>query len=152
VEEIIMRYIERLIALTALIIVVTASSSIVFAQSDRQTLVNIPFNFTVGEKAMSAGNYVIRRNRNDSDAVWVIQNKETGEKAMLLTRSVQANETQEDAKFVFRKYDDLYVLGQFWVAGTNTGREINVTSQERALAKSLATAPQVHVLIDRGGR
>lgn len=147
-----MRYIERLIALTALIIVVTASSSIVFAQSDRQTLVNIPFNFTVGDKAMSAGNYVIRRNRKDSDAVWVIQNKETGEKAMLLTRSVQANETQEDAKFVFRKYDDLYVLGQFWVAGTNTGREINVTSQERALAKSLAVAPQVHVLIDRGGR
>ena len=147
-----MRYIERLIALTALIIAVTASSSIVFAQSDRQTLVNIPFNFTVGEKALSAGNYVIRRNRKDSDTVWVIQNQQTGEKAMFLTRSVQANETQDDAKFVFRKYDDLYVLGQFWVAGTNTGREINVSSQERALAKALAVAPQVHVLIDRGGR
>ncbi len=147
-----MKHIERAIALIALVIVVTLSSSIAFAQSDRQTLVNIPFNFTVGDKALPAGEYLIRRNRKDTDAVWVIQNKESGEKAMLLTRPVQANETQDDAKFVFRKYEDLYVLAEFWVAGTNTGREINVTSQERALAKALAVAPQVHVLIDRGGR
>ena len=147
-----MKHIERAIALTALIIVVTLSSSVVFAQTDRQTLVNIPFNFTVGEQALPAGKYVIRRNRKDTDAVWVIQNKESGQTAMLLTRPVQANETQEDAKFVFRKYDDLFFLSEFWVAGTNTGREINVTSQERALSKALAVAPQVHVLIDRGGR
>ena len=60
-----MKHIERAIALTALVIVVTLSSSIVFAQSDRQTVVSIPFNFTVGEKALPAGKYVIRRNRKD---------------------------------------------------------------------------------------
>ena len=147
-----MKHIERPIALTALVIVVTLSSSMVFAQSDRQTVVSIPFNFTVGEKALPAGKYVIRRNRKDSDAVWIIQNKESGETAILLTRPVQANESQDNAKFVFRKYDDLYFMSAFWVAGNNTGREINVTSQERALAKALAVAPQVHVLIDRGGR
>ena len=101
---------------------------------------------------LPAGKYVIRRNRKDSDAVWVIQNQESGKSVILLTRPVQANESQDNAKFVFRKYDDLYFMSAFWVAGNNTGREINVTSQERALAKSLAVAPQVHVLIDRGGR
>jgi len=30
--------------------------------------------------------------------------------------------------------------------------EIQVTDRERALAKALAVAPQVHVLIDRSGR
>ena len=147
-----MKHIERAIALTALVIVVTLSSSIVFAQADPQTVVNIPFNFTVGEKAMPAGKYLIRRNRKDSDTVWVVQNKETGKSVILLTRPVQASESQDKAKLVFRKYDDLYFMSEFWVAGTNTGREINVTSQERALAKALAVAPQVHVLIDRGGR
>jgi hypothetical protein len=147
-----MKHIERAIALTALIIVVTLSSSIVFAQADPQTVVNIPFNFTVGEKAMPAGKYLIRRNRKDSDTVWVVQNKETGKSVILLTRPVQASDTQDKAKLVFRKYDDLYFMSEFWVAGTSTGREINVTSQERALAKALAVAPQVHVLIDRGGR
>jgi hypothetical protein len=145
-----MKHIRRAIALTGLVLLVTASS--VFAQTDRQTLVNIPFNFTVGEKALPAGKYLIRRNRKDSDVVWVIQNKESGEAALLLTRSKRATETQENAKFVFRKYDDLYFLSEFWAAGTNTGREIQTTDRERALAKALAVAPQVHVLIDRGGR
>jgi hypothetical protein len=145
-----MKLIERVIALAALILLVTVSSA--YAQTDRQTLVDIPFNFTVGQKAMTAGKYLIRRTRKDSDTVWVIQNKESGEAALLLTRSVHAAETQENAKFVFRKYDDLYFLSEFWAAGTNTGREIQVTDRERALAKALAVAPQVHVLIDRGGR
>jgi len=145
-----MKHIKRAIALTGLVLLVTVSS--VFAQSDRQTVVNIPFNFTVGEKALPAGKYLVRRNRTDSDIVWVIQNKRTGEAAMLMTRPVVANETQGDAKFVFNKYDDLYFLSEFWAAGTNTGRGIQISKRERALAKTVAVAPTVEVLIDRGGR
>jgi hypothetical protein len=143
-----MKHIQRAIALTGLVLMLAVSSA--FAQTDRQTVVNIPFNFTVGEKAMSAGTYLIRRNRKDSDTVWVIENKQSGERAMLLTRPKQSIDTQENAKFVFRKYDDLYFLSEFWAAGTNTGRELQISSEERALAKALAVAPQVHVLIDRG--
>ena len=144
-----MKPIERVIAFATLILLVTVSSS-VFAQTDRQTVVNIPFHFTVSDKAMPAGEYLIRRNRKDTDTVWVIQHKKTGKAVMMLTQSVRANETQEDAKFVFRKYDDLYILSQFWAAGTNTGRQIQVTDRERELSKALAKAPEVHVLIDRG--
>ena len=147
-----MKTIERVIAFATLILIVTVSSSVVFAQTDRQTVVNIPFHFTVSDRAMPAGEYVIRRNRKDADTVWVIQHKKTGKAVMMLTQSVQANETQEDAKFVFRKYDDLYILSQFWAAGTNTGREIQVTDRERELSKALAKAPQVHVLIARSER
>lgn len=146
-----MKPIERVIAFATLILIVTVSSS-VFAQTDRQTVVNIPFHFTVSDKAMPAGEYLVRRNRKDTDTVWVIQHQKTGKAVMMLTRPVQANETQEDAKFVFRKYDDLYILSEFWAAGTNTGREIQVTDRERELKKSLAKAPQVHVLIAREGR
>ena len=145
-----MKHIKRAIALTGLVLLVSASS--VFAQADRQTVVNIPFNFTVGEKAFTAGKYLVRRNRTDSETIWVIQNRKTNEAAMLMTRPVQGNETQSKAMFVFRKYDDLYFLSEFWTAGTNRGREIEVSNRERALAKALAVAPTVHVLIDRGGR
>ncbi len=146
-----MKPIERVIALAALVLFVTVSSS-VFAQTDHQMVINIPFNFTVGDKAMNAGTYEVRPNRKDSDLAWVIQNKETGKAAIILTRPVHANDTQENAKLVFRRYDDLYILSEFWGAGTNTGREIQVTDRERALTKALAVNPTVHVLIDRGGR
>ena len=145
-----MKHVQRAIALTGLVLLVMVSSA--FAQTDRQTVVNIPFNFTVGEKALPAGKYLVRRNRTDSDIIWVIQNKRTNEVALLLTRPVFASETQGNAKFVFRKYDDLYFLSEFWAAGTNSGRGIQVSNRERALAKSLAVAPTVQVLIDRGGR
>ena len=145
-----MKLIERAIALAALLLLVTISSSVAFAQSNRQTVVDIPFNFSVGEKAFAAGKYVIRRNRKDSDTVWVIQQKDTNESAVLMTRPVQSAETQADAKFVFHKYDDLYILSAFWTAGENTGRQIQVTNRERALAKALAVNQTVYVLIDRG--
>lgn len=146
-----MKPIERVIALAALVLFVTVSSS-VFAQTDHQMVIDIPFNFTVGDKAMIAGKYVVRPNRKDSDLAWVIQNKESGKAAIILTRPVQATENQENAKFVFRKYDDLYILSEFWGSGTTTGREIQVTNRERQLTKALAVNPTVHVLIDRGGR
>jgi hypothetical protein len=146
-----MKHFERIIALTALVITVMVSSTVAFAQ-ERQTLVNIPFNFTVGDKALPAGEYLIRRNRKDADTVWAIQHKDSGKTVLFLTRQVHSADTQGAAKFVFTKYDDLYFLSEFWTAGTNTGREIQVTDRERALQKALAVAPTVHVLIDRGGK
>ncbi len=143
-----MKHIQRAIALSGLFLLLTVSS--VLGQSDRQTVVSIPFNFTVGEKALTAGKYVIQRNRRDSDTVWVIKHKDNGASAVLLTRPVRTNETQEETKLVFRRYDDLYFLSEFWSAGTNTGREIQVSNRERALEKALAAKRQEYVLTDRG--
>ena len=145
-----MKHIQRAIALSGLLVLLTFSSAL--GQSDRQTIINIPFNFSVGEKAFPAGKYVIERNRRDSDTVWVIRHKDNVGKAVLLTRPVRANETQEDTKLVFRRYDDLYFLSEFWTAGDQTGREIQISNQERALEKALAERRTEHILIDRGGR
>ena len=145
-----MKHIQRAIALSGLLVLLTFSSAL--GQSDRQTIINIPFNFTVGEKAFPAGKYVIERNRRDSDTVWVIRHKDNVGKAVLLTRPVRANETQEDTKLVFRRYDDLYFLSEFWTAGDQTGREIQISNRERALEKALAERRTEHILIDRGGK
>jgi hypothetical protein len=142
-----MKHIQRVIALSGLLVLLTFSSAL--GQSDRQTIINIPFNFTVGEKAFPAGTYVIERNRKDSDSVWVLRHKDVG-KAFLLTRPVSADETQEDTKVVFRRYDDLYFLSEFWIAGDQTGREIQISNRERALDKALAERRQDYVLIERG--
>ena len=145
-----MKHIQRAIALSGLLVLLTFSSAL--GQSDRQTIINIPFNFSVGEKAFPAGKYVIERNRRDSDTVWVIRHKDNVGKAVLLTRPVRANETQDDTKLVFRRYDDLYFLSEFWTAGDQTGREIQISNRERALEKALAEKRTEHILIDRGGR
>ena len=139
---------KKAFALSGLLVLLTFASAL--GQSDRQTIIHIPFNFSVGEKAFPAGKYVIERNRKDSDTVWVIRRKDNVGKAMLLTRPVRANETQQETRLVFRQYGDLYFLAEFWTAGDQTGREIQVSDREKALDKALAEKRQDHVLIDRG--
>ena len=143
-----MKYIQRAIAFSGLLVLLTFSSA--FGQSDRQTIIHIPFNFTVGDKAFPAGKYVIERNRKDSDTVWVIRHKDNAGKAMLLTRPVRANDVVEHTRLVFNRYDDLYFLSEFWTVGTQTGHEIPVSKRERTLEKTLAERRQQQIVIDRG--
>ena len=143
-----MKHMKKAFALSGLLVLLTFASAL--GQSDRQTIIHIPFNFSVGEKAFPAGKYVIERNRKSSDTVWVIKRKDNVGKAMLLTRPVRANETQQETRLVFRQYGDLYFLAEFWTAGDQTGREIQVSDREKALDKALAEKRRDHVLIDRG--
>ena len=143
-----MKFIQRGIALSGLLLILTVSS--VLGQSSRQTVtVNIPFNFTVGEKTLPAGEYVLQRNKRDSDTVWVIKN-DHGAVAVFLTRPVRNNDTQQETSVVFHRYENTYFLSEFWTAGSNTGREINVSDRERGLDKSIAAKRQDHILIGQG--
>ena len=142
-----MKYIQRAIALSGLLVLLSFSSA--FGQSDRQTIIHIPFNFSVGEKAFPGGDYVIERNRNNSDTVWVIRHKDNIGSAILLTRPVRANDVVEKTRLVFNRYDDSYFLAEFWTVGSQTGHQIPTSKQERALEKAVAMQ-QVNVLVDRG--
>ena len=143
-----MKFMQRAFAFSGLLVLLTFSAA--FGQSDRQTIIHIPFNFTVGEKSFPAGKYVIERNRNNSDTVWVIKQKDDNGSAILLTQPVRANDVVEQTRLVFNRYDDLYFLSEFWTVGSQTGHQVPVSKQERALEKTVAERRQVNVLIDRG--
>ena len=143
-----MRYIQRAIAFSGLLVLLTFSSA--FGQSDRQTIIHIPFNFTVGEKSFPSGKYVIERNRNNSDTVWVIRNRETDRSAIVVTRSARANDVVEETRLVFNRYDDLYFLSEFWIVGGQNGHEVPTSSREKALEKAVAVKRQEHIRIVRG--
>lgn len=140
-----MKHIQRVIALSGLLVLLTFSSAL--GQTDRQTIIHIPFNFSVGEKSFSAGKYVIERNRKDSDTVWKIRHKDNSGTAVLLTRPVRALDAQDETRLVFSRYDDLYFLSGFWIAGSNTGRELQISDKEKAMEKALAMKRQQHYLI-----
>ena len=143
-----MKHIQRAIALSGLLVLLTFASAL--GQSDRQTFIHIPFNFTVGEKMFSAGKYVIEPNRRDSSTVWVIRHKDGSGAAFVMTRPVYSVDPQEKTKLVFHRYEDLYFLSEVWTAGSETGREIQISNQEKTLDKVLAAKRQDTVLIAQG--
>ena len=143
-----MKHIQRAIALSGLLVLLTFTSAL--AQSDRQTIIHIPFNFTVGEKMFSAGKYVIESNRKDTSTVWKIRHKDGSDAAFVMTRPVYSVDVQEKTKLVFRRYEDLYFLSEVWSAGSVTGREIQISDREKALDKVLASKRQETILIAEG--
>ena len=143
-----MKHVKKALALSGLLILLTFSAAL--GQSDRQTIIYIPFNFTAGEKSFPAGKYVIERIWKTSDTVWVIKRKDDVGKTMLLTRPVRANETQEATRLVFHQYGDLYFLSEIWTVGDATGRAIQTSDREKSLDKSVAEKRQDHILIERG--
>ena len=142
-----MKYIQRAIAFSGLLVLLTFSAA--FGQSDRQTIIHIPFNFTVGEKSFPSGKYVIERNGNNSDTVWVIRNKETGRAVIVGTRQARANDVVEETRLVFNRYDDSYFLSEFWIVGGLNGHKVPTSSREKALEKAVAVT-RTELLIDRG--
>ena len=117
----------------SLLLMLTAVS--VAAQSER-TKVIIPFSFIVGEKTFPAGEYTVEPSRRDFDKVWLVQSKESDTSAFFTTIPVRANQTQEEAKLIFRRYGDQYFLWQIWTPGGDTGRELVMPRLERQLAKN----------------
>ena len=105
------------------------------AQSLAHTIkANIPFDFTVGDRQLPAGQYWIGRAQpNAGDLVLAISNSDS--RANAITTSVQTLEPQNATKLVFHRYGDQYFLYQIWPAGSLTGRAIPKSHREREVAR-----------------
>ena len=144
---------RRAFALPILFLLLTVSSVSVFGQSDRQTVVNIPFDFIVGDKAMSAGHYVLERNKRDNDTVWTITTKDSGtSRKVFLTVPSQQLDPAENTKLVFHRYENYYFLTSFTVAGSNTGRSLQLSDRERNLGEKLLAQRETIILTTGRGK
>ena len=142
-----MRQILRAVALLGVLML---AASAIFAQSGRTTVVNIPFAFTVGDQTLPAGEYRIRPYRRDTDKVWLIQNQEQPIATFVMPVPMRSNTTREEGQLVFNRYGDQYFLSKVWTPGTNTGIELPVSRQERAVEVASTTERQTYVLTAHG--
>lgn len=142
---------RRAFALSILFLLLTVSSVSVFGQSDRQTVVNIPFDFVVGDKTLSAGEYTIQRNWNTSNTTWTIKRRDgSGGVKVFLTVSGSKAEDSQRAEFVFHRYDDLHFLTSFYVVGETTARSLKPSDRERNLDQRVLAKREDVVLTSRG--
>ena len=113
------------------------------AQSLADTIkANIPFDFTVADRQLPAGQYWFGRAQPSAgDLVLAISNSDSRTNAM--TTSVQTLDPQYATRLIFHRYGDQYFLYQVWPAGSLTGRALPRSNREREVArksKGLASA------------
>ncbi len=134
------RQMFKLFAMIILVIMVAfvAALATASAQTPGHNLtVNVPFEFSVGDKALPAGDYLISRLNSDG-SVLRIMNQESNQNAGRTTQAIQASQPKEQSLLVFRRYGNQYFLAEVWEVGEKTGRRIAPSSDEKALESELA--------------
>ena len=120
-----------------------ASSAL--AQLPHPLVANVPFDFTVGNKAFKAGEYTIM---SGGQGLIRLVSQDYKQASIVFYIPALQRDRNAESKLVFNRYGDHYFLSQVWSAGTDTGmlmrkgpseveiaRSINKPSDEKVLAR-----------------
>jgi len=127
----------RTITMLSLVLVLAVVFVKAQGQSESRIAFNIPFHFAVDETDLPAGNYTLQRIAlSSSYDRLVIQSADgRGDSHTVMTRPNRTSEVQKESKLVFNRYGDQYFLSRVWMAGSDTGRDLFQSRNERNLAK-----------------
>jgi hypothetical protein len=121
----------------ATIVVAGASAK---GQSLQGTLrVNIPFDFTVANKKLPAGEYLIQRaQQTTGDTMIQISSRDARSNIFRATIPVTIEAPMEKGTLLFHRYgENEYFLFQIWPAAATTGRSLIRSRSERAAEQKL---------------
>ena len=123
------------ITMLSFLLVLAAVSVNAQRLSDDSLAVNIPFDFAVGQTKLPAGNYTLSRIALPSSYDRVVIQSGRGDTHTVMTRPNRNSEVSKQSNLVFNRYGDQYFLSQVWMSGSDTGRDLFQSRNERNLAK-----------------
>jgi len=101
---------KQIYTFVGLIIVLTISSvTAIHAQSATTAKAHIPFDFSVRNQTIAAGDHVINR-LGDSGAVWSLRSSDNRQSVIFLGMSAESKSTSGNGKLTFRRYGNKYFL------------------------------------------
>jgi hypothetical protein len=136
-----MKNMKRILAVS-----LVALSSVVWAQSIKSGVsANVPFDFTVGNKTIPAGECVIQANNMDGN-VLMIRNAEA--KKSMLTNSMRGESRKASAEtvLVFERYGDRYFLSSIRLEGSDRTYRLPMSKAEAELRAQNVTATEQTLL------
>lgn len=107
------------------------------AQAQSKIKVNVPFDFTIGDRLLQAGEYTVQpASPNVTSEVLLFRNGEGSPRAVTMGIRIEPNSKVTQAKLVFHRYGESYFLSQVWMNAGDAGSEIRAGSHERELARN----------------
>jgi hypothetical protein len=138
-----MKQVVQLLTKVGLLVVLAMAPAIASAQTLGRIKANIPFDFSVGDQKLPAGEYsIVRAQQTSGDLVLMISSADGHARALRITNPVVTLDPKSKETLVFHRYGDEYFLSQVWTAGATTGRMFRESRDERVL-RSHAKASKV---------
>ena len=133
------RQIAKGLAMLMVTLALAAASAVVAnGQSKAQMVAQVPFEFMVADKTLSAGEYRVAAIDQSGDTIAILN--KAGDGIIRLSSPRDRSGSDKPAKLVFHQYGSTYFLSQVWMAGEATGRELSKSKQERAIQRELKVA------------
>jgi hypothetical protein len=104
------------------VLCVLFAGAFVQAHSQTQLRVDVPFNFTIGNHSLPAGEYNVQTAWSDSNLTWRVSDRD-GNSVILMSNAVHSPNSEHQPSLVFRKIGAEYSLVQFWLDGSR-GRDV----------------------------
>jgi hypothetical protein len=128
------RILRSTLIVGALAICTLASNPFALAVSDKDLgTLNIPFSFRIEKQELPLGTYQLRLT---ADKVLLLQGS-NGETHRIAVHPSSSQKSPQTGYVIFRRYGEIYFLGQVWQGGNNAGLECYPTPVEKQIAIAL---------------
>src|SRR3974390_170536 len=98
--------------------------------------VSIPFNFTVDNQQLPAGDYTVSESELNPQSVILLQSADGQHVAVVHTHQTFMLSPAANAELVFQHSGGEYFLSQVWTAGQTSGRELVLRERAKELSKN----------------
>ena len=113
------------------------------AQLNYPIKAKIPFDFTVGNKKLAAGEYTFSRLSGPSDnRMMLVRGLDSNTHLFQSTFAAQVLRPKNESTLVFHKYGDQYFLEQIWTGGEQDGTQVPESRGERTARRQIAQTQQ----------
>ena len=103
----------------------------------------IPFDFSLGDKKLAAGEYTFSRLSGIADnKTMLVRSEDSSTRMFQSTLTAQVLTPRNESSLVFHKYGDQYFLEQIWMHGEQVGTELPESRSERTIRRQLAKTQQ----------
>ena len=122
------------------LIALTLFAGLMVPASQAQSIMlkaDIPFDFVVGDKHLSSGEYHVKSMHQFAT---LVQSMDGRSSAIVLTTPTQSAKVSDTGKLLFNRYGDQYFLSKIWAASSDTGRELRKSKLEREVAQGFSTS------------
>lgn len=114
------------------------------AQSGSRVLANIPFEFSVGNTTLKAGNYTIEQLQS---GIVALSSEDEKEHQFALTVPGDSDKQIQESHLVFIRYGSEAFLKKIVLSGDEHCRELPESSRERQLIKNQTSGTELSLLI-----
>jgi hypothetical protein len=108
---------------------------------------DIPFEFTVRNSTLPAGEYTIKRINSVSPGTMEIRNADGTQRLVFLVTSAETLKQPDHTKLIFDRVGDQYFLSEIFEIGNRSGVELMKSRVEQKLEKEGALT-QLHSVVD----